>query len=413
MPEKNASKPSATKRIISWIATRWVVSGLGAIAVALLLWFVAPLISIFTGEPARLALVALVAICWLVANLVLDLRAARRNAQMVAQVTDGPAGERSRFGGDGGEEETLVLRERLQEALAELKRSQSGDRGGKQYLYQLPWYVLIGPPGSGKTTALINSGLRFPLSNKFGRDPLRGVGGTRNCDWWFSDDAILLDTAGRYTTQDSNQSADLQAWLGFLRLLKQYRPRQPVNGVVVAIGIPDLLQMSAAERAKHARAIRNRLAELQQEFGMRLPVYVVFTKADRLAGFTEFFDDLDRQGRMDVWGATFPLDRSRNAEDLVPGFDKEFDMLVQRLNGRLLERVQEERDPDRRARLFGFPLQFSTLKSLLHDFLSETFETTRFEDRSLLRGTYFTSANSGGHTDRPADGRNGTRLRAV
>ena len=72
-------------------------------------------------------------------------------------------------------------------------------------LYDLPWYMIIGPPGAGKTTVLVNSGLNFPLAEKFGKEALRGVGGTRSCDWWFTDQAVLLDTAGRYTTQDSNQ----------------------------------------------------------------------------------------------------------------------------------------------------------------------------------------------------------------
>ena len=72
-------------------------------------------------------------------------------------------------------------------------------------LYALPWYVVIGPPGSGKSTLLQNSGLNFPLSSSFGKEAMRGVGGTRNCDWWFTDEAVFLDTAGRYTTQDSDR----------------------------------------------------------------------------------------------------------------------------------------------------------------------------------------------------------------
>lgn len=68
-------------------------------------------------------------------------------------------------------------------------------RFSRQYLYQLPWYVIIGAPGAGKTTALVNSGLHFPLADRFGKSALRGVGRTRNCDWWFTNDAVLLDTA--------------------------------------------------------------------------------------------------------------------------------------------------------------------------------------------------------------------------
>ncbi len=101
------------------------------------------------------------------------------------------------------------MRTRLQEAMTQLRKVVGGRRG---YVYQLPWYIMIGPPGSGKTTALLNSGLKFPLADTLGQEPLRGVGGTRNCDWWFTEDAILLDTAGRYTTQDSDPELDRQGW---------------------------------------------------------------------------------------------------------------------------------------------------------------------------------------------------------
>ncbi len=94
---------------------------------------------------------------------------------------------------------------------------------GQRYLYELPWYVIIGAPGSGKTTALLNSGLEFPLAASMGDAAIRGVGGTRNCDWWFTTEAVLIDTAGRYTTQDSEREIDRKAWSGFLDLIKKSR----------------------------------------------------------------------------------------------------------------------------------------------------------------------------------------------
>ena len=116
--------------------------------------------------------------------------------------------------------------------------------------------MCIGARGAGKTTALVNSGLTFPLADQFGPGAIRGVGGTRNCDWWFTDEAVLIDTAGRYTTQDSHQSEDKSAWDGFLGLLKKSRPRRPLNGVFLTISVADLLQKSAGERAQLAQAIR-------------------------------------------------------------------------------------------------------------------------------------------------------------
>src|SRR5690606_9363107 len=168
---------------------------------------------------------------------------------------------------------------------------------GRGSLYSLPWYMVIGPPGSGKSTLVRNSGLQFPLAGQFGKESLRGVGGTRNCDWWFTDEAVFLDTAGRYTTQDSDQLADAGAWADFLRLLRRFRRKRPINGVIVTMSMSDLLLLDDAERDLHAQAIRRRLDELGEQLRVRVPVYMVLTKCDLVAGFGEFFDDLNPEER--------------------------------------------------------------------------------------------------------------------
>src|SRR4029077_13321957 len=161
--------------------------------------------------------------------------------------------------------EATQLRQRLEEALDLLKKLRFGvDRpslwtriralGSQQYLYNLPWYVFIGAPGAGKTTARITSGLRFPLADRLGREAVRGVGGTRNCDWWFTDEAVFLDTAGRYSTQDSDQSSDAEGWREFLSLLRTYRVRRPLNGVILTISSQDLLTQSDSERETYVEA---------------------------------------------------------------------------------------------------------------------------------------------------------------
>ncbi|TWB56719.1 type VI secretion system membrane subunit TssM [Nitrospirillum viridazoti] len=377
---------------------RWVWSLVWAIGFALVIWFFGALVAVGNHRPLEGDLVRLIACCavfatWAAFNLQVNLKARQTDRRMVHDLTD-PSEEEKRRGADAASAEELrLLRDRLQEALSQL-RKKAGRKGmGRGYLYQLPWYIMVGPPGSGKTSALLTSGLNFPLSTTIGRDPLKGIGGTRNCDWWFTDEAILLDTAGRYTTQDSDPHQDQAAWLGFLDLLKSYRPRQPVNGAIVVMSLADLMAPDPTERLNHARAIRLRLNELYDRFGLRFPVYMLFTKVDLVPGFVEYFDNLGKSEREQVWGMTFPLDDgAADSPGVVEQFPQELEGLVIRLNERLLERVQQEADIERRGLVFNFPNQVASLSDALLEILTEIFRASPYETRPLLRGSYFTSS---------------------
>jgi type VI secretion system protein ImpL len=369
---------------------------LGVLLIALLIWFIGPLIGIADLHPLDSVLARAFAILVVVAiagfiYLLSRLGEQRQNNQMAAAVTATASGNTQ-----VGKEEVDELAGRLKEALELLKKSRFAGSSGRKYLYQLPWYVIIGPPGAGKTTALVNSGLSFPLADKLGKGAVKGVGGTRSCDWWFTDEAVLIDTAGRYTTQDSESEQDKAAWTGFLKLLKRHRSRQPLNGVLCAIGISDLTYATEAQRSEHAAAIKQRIQELYAELGVRLPVYVLFTKADLIAGFVEFFDDLPREDRDQVWGITFDYRPGKDETSAVTAYPAEFDGLIGRLDDRLVERLQQETDIQRRSAVFGFPQQVASLKETTDRFLKEIFEPNRFEQPILLRGVYFTSGTQEG-----------------
>ncbi|MGL4232777.1 MAG: type VI secretion system membrane subunit TssM, partial [Casimicrobium sp.] len=236
-----------------------------------------------------------------------------------------------------------------------------------------------------------------PLADKFGKAALRGVGGTRNCDWWFTNEAVLLDTAGRYTTHESNEALDKSEWTGFLNLLKKFRPKQPLNGVMLTVSVSDLLTMQEAERDLHAAALRKRLYELRDSLQIQFPVYVLVTKCDLLAGFNEYFANLDREDRAQVWGFTFPYDETREDTKLaLQRYGGEFDLLSSRLYRGLDGVLLREPDVSRRTLIYSLPQQFAGLRDVLGKLLDGVFVESKFGEQPLLRGVYFTSGTQEG-----------------
>jgi type VI secretion system protein ImpL len=372
-----------------------LITLIGTALLAILIWFFGPFLAAFEGWGIRLAIIAVILLLWAGINFALDIWRSRREAALIAGATEaaliaGATQAAPDPAAVASAEEAAALEDRLTTALALLKRA----RGTAGYLYEQPWYVIIGPPGAGKTTALLNAGLRFPLAAEMGQGAVAGVGGTRLCDWWFTEDGVLIDTAGRYTTQDSDATVDRAGWGAFLDLLKRTRIAQPLNGVIVAISLTDIGAATREDRLAHAHAVRRRLKELEVRLAVRLPVYAVFTKADLLTGFTEFFDDLDREKRAQVWGATFPLTDAPAGN--VGGFAPEFQALIERLDTRLFDRLQAERSPDRRALIAGFPAQVASLETPLTEFLQEAFGGSRLDPAPMLRGFYLTSGTQEG-----------------
>jgi type VI secretion system protein ImpL len=356
--------------------------------IAIFIWFAGPYFAFgsyrpLESETSRLVAIGLIVVLWLLSMVVRWLRATQASDKLVGAVLSQVRPEKER-----PSPEAAKLQERFVEAVAALKQ-----RG--RSLYDLPWYVFIGAPGSGKTTALVNSGLRFPLEQRSGKGAVRGVGGTRNCDWWFTEEAVFLDTAGRYTTQDSDQTSDSEGWREFLALLRTYRVRRPLNGVILTISCQDLLTQSDNEREAHVEAAHRRLQELNDELRVHLPVYVMVTKCDIVPGFTDYFDDLNQEARAQVWGVTFPHEQTASG-DASNAFVSEFDALMGRLNDRVLARVEAERGGRRRAAVFAFPQQMAALRDLLAEFVTEVFSPSRADRQMLLRGVYLTSGTQDG-----------------
>jgi len=369
---------------------RYVLSKAGSSVIGLfvvisLIWYAGPMLGLESVSYRLIiigAIVLIVTIVWGFKRYIAHRRGALLQDDLSSQNDNNTKSKKL---------EIQLLKEKMNEAISSLKSSELGARyRGNAALYALPWYMIIGPSAAGKSTLLRQSGLHFPYSNEEDIH-IKGYGGTRNCDWWFSDQAVILDTAGRYTTEED----DRDEWTSFLGLLKKHRRRMPINGVLVAISLPDLLTTDKKGLNWHVKVIRNRISELIQQLGMVFPVHIVFTKCDLLIGFEAYFEDMSEQERAQVWG-TYLYDKYQENITIAEIFSQNLQTLYNRLCAMRLRRVSMQRNISRKTEMFDFPNQFKAAIVRLDEFVHLLFKDNPYQETPQFAGVYFTSATQEG-----------------
>ena len=358
-----------------------IASAIGFLILIALIWFIGPFVGL-PGVESRLKWIFGIMALWVLSLLIGQLFAVRAG-RLIEKMLHRQADEAVMEASAARRAEVNQLRERLLAAIHTLRKR------GNAALYELPWYMIIGHPAAGKSTALLQSGLTFPFADQ--GNGIHGVGGTRNCDWFFSTEGILLDTAGRYATQVEDRGE----WLSFLKLLKRYRSKAPVNGILVATSLAELVQWHSEDFTLYARRIRERINEIEETFGLRVPVYLVFTKLDLLGGFGQFFEGIDESERNRVWGATLAHEQGEGF-DISREIERQCELLFRGLRQIGEDKLAISRGAVVKQALFAFPLEFHALKDGVVRLVELLHEEDPYHARPLLRGFYFTSALQAG-----------------
>ncbi len=273
-------------------------------------------------------------------------------------------------------------------------------RAAGKNLYSVPWYVLVGEPGSGKTEAIRHCNVGFPPGLQ---DQLQGAGGTLNMNWWFTNHAVILDTAGRLMFEEVPPGSTNE-WAEFLKLLKNNRPNSPLNGMLLVIPVDTLIKDSADNIEKKAGKIAQQFDQIQRTLGVRFPVFVIITKCDLLNGFREFFDDLnDPQLQHQIMGWSNPaaLDERFDPAAVTAHLETVKDRLVDRRQHLLLDPVNTEDPQARRVdqvdALYALPDSITKIGPRLRRYLEMIFVAGEWSPKPLfLRGIYFTSSMTEG-----------------
>lgn len=281
------------------------------------------------------------------------------------------------------------LRKRFAEGVEKFRRA------GRD-MYALPWFVVVGEPGSGKTEAIRHSSIGFPAGLQ---DELQGVGGTINMNWWFTNDAVLLDLAGRLMFEEV-QAGRTSEWNEFLALLAKHRKECPINGLILVIPADSLIKDSQETIQGKAARIAQQLENIKRALNIRFPVFVVVTKADLINGFREFFDDMnspDEQQQILGWSNPRSIDEPfdpAKTDEWLRGVVRH----IERRRLHLLEDPTPQQDlSDSRFNevdtLFDLPRSFERIIPPLASYLRRIFVTSEWADRPLfMRGIYFTSS---------------------
>lgn len=348
----------------------WLIRAVLAVSAAVGLWVGGGL----TGfdESARLAAVVATLIAWGAWERALGLRVSRAAADPEPEADPAPLSRRM---------QGSLIRRRLAEAAAALRQLPAHLRGR----YALPWYLVLGPHGAGKTALIANSGLVISGPTPSG-EPTQAVAPL------VTGEAVFFDVSGDYVTDTHLGRVEASGWRALIAGLKRQRPLLPLNGVLLALSPADLVLADSIERAALGAALRARLAELERAVGLRLPVYVLLSKLDLTPGFVEYFDRMDVEQRRQAWGFLFPNDDGRTSKKAIGNLGSAFDALLEDLKRRQLDLLHRETDRSRAAMILGFPTQVAALKPAVEDVLNTVFRSDERNRHPLLRGVYFTSA---------------------
>ncbi|MGJ8639098.1 MAG: type VI secretion protein IcmF/TssM N-terminal domain-containing protein [Opitutaceae bacterium] len=268
-------------------------------------------------------------------------------------------------------------------------------RNANKNVYDLPWFLMAGQAGAGKTEAIRRSHTKedFPAGLN---DLMQGVGGTLNMNWWFTNKGIILDTAGRIF-EEKVVAGQTTEWSEFLKMLKQGRKNMPINGFILAIPADSLIRDTFAEIEEKASHIAEQITVVQNTLGVRFPVFIIVTKTDFIPGFREFVENVKEprlQQQMLGWSNPKGLDEPFAPEQV----DSYLNGVIEKLKKRRLTYMLDPRpDGDRRLSdldaLFTFPEALRDAVPNLRRYIEIVFSLNPWAQKPLfIRGIYFTSS---------------------
>lgn len=351
--------------------------------IAAAIWFIGPMVQIGKQIPLaqpekRLYVILFLLFSWLLKFLLFDLESPHP-----LQYKDGLIRKK-----------LYEIQHRFNGAMQFLKKTPTGKQDKSSTLYQLPWYLLIGPANAGKTALLAHSGVNFILQRRLKQPGIaqKNLTASQNCDWWVTRNVSIIDVPSKYLTAfeqgPEKKQKSLILWRFFLRLIKKQRGKQGINGIMIALPLPEIMKYADSKKYQALLYhLLDNIRECEKTFSTSLPYQLIITKCDLLPGFNEFFAEASTDEIAQAWGITLPNVILGNKLNIA--FTERFEALIKKLNQQLIWRLHQERNPMMRPFIKDFPLQMERLKEFIADFLKKL---SGANIHISLQGVYLTSA---------------------
>lgn len=272
------------------------------------------------------------------------------------------------------------------DSIRDVIRALEEKTGSKKILYKLPWFIMVGEEGSGKSSLLGNLILSTPITSPgFGQPTDQPL-----IQWWFYEKGIVLDVSGKVLSTES--SALSESWETLLRALKRYRPHRPLDGIILATSCAQFtgeMQLSKPDLINQTNELSNQLVKIEKELGLKLPLYVLVTKCDAIGGFQGFVKSLPQKfleepfGWSNPYATTLAFDPKWIKDAFQTMYASLFEITL-RIFG------NEAKDNPQNNEVVAFPEGFSQLEDSIRSYLNILFKVGDYENHFIFRGIFFT-----------------------
>ena len=264
--------------------------------------------------------------------------------------------------------------------------------GRAKSLASMPLIYVIGDENSAKTQTVLQSGLDAELlAGNVYQDG--GIVPTQLANLWLAGNYVVAEAGGALLRQPP-------LWLRLVRATIPARlgsvfgdSRLPARSVVVCVSIERILAPNTTEQIRAlAQTLNERLRQLSQTLGISLPIYVLFTKLDRITPFADYASRLaEEEVKLPIGSLLSSLSAGSvlYTEQATALIGNRFDQLLYALSEFRLDVLSRGGELQDLARAYEFPRDLRKLRAGIVSFLAEVARPSQIGVNPFLRGFFF------------------------